>query len=77
MITTTMRAQHQQSEGGIAHVFKLPAHAALARGLVDLVGALDRDLARFLVDIFAVRQLLFDDVDLGDVLAAGSATRRS
>ena len=29
--------------------------------------ALDRELARFLVDIFAVRELFLDDVDFGDV----------
>ena len=60
--------QHQKPEGGIAHVLSLRAHAALARGLVDLVRALDRDLARLVVDVFAVRQLLLDHVDLGDVM---------
>ena len=65
MITTTMSAEHQQPERGIAHVLQVSAHAALARRLVDLVGALDRELARFLVDVFAVRELLLDDVDLG------------
>ncbi len=28
----------------------------------------DRDLARFLVDIFAMCELLLDDVDFGDVV---------
>ena len=49
---------------------QIPAHAALARGLVDFLGAFDGDLARLLVDIFAVRELLLDDVDFGDVMQA-------
>src|SRR5512139_969384 len=31
---------------------------------------LDRDLARLVIDIFAVCELLFDDVDFGDVVQA-------
>src|SRR4030095_7442740 len=45
--------------------------------LVDLLGALDGDLARFLIDEFAVRQLLLDDVDLRDVLEAAGPLPRS
>src|SRR5438445_13760079 len=38
------------------------------RTLVDFMRPLDRDLARLLIDIFTVRKLLLDDVDLRDVL---------
>ena len=41
---------------------------ALTRHLLDLMGARDRPLARFLVDVLAGGKLLFDDVDLGHVL---------
>ena len=44
------------------------AHAALARRLVDILDVLDGDLARFLIDVLAVGQLLLDHVDFGDVL---------
>ena len=47
---------------------KIPTHAALTRGFVNLLRLLDCDFSRFLVNIFAVRQLLLDDVGLGDVL---------
>jgi hypothetical protein len=60
--------QHQEPEGRIGHVFSSPPMPALARGFVDLLRALDRDLARFLVDIFAVRELLLDNVDFRHVL---------
>ena len=76
MITTTMRPSIKSPSAG-SLMSGVPAHAALARRLVDLLRALDRDLARFVVDILAVRELLLDDVDLGDVLAGGSAIRRS
>ena len=39
--------------------------------------ALDGDLAQFLIDVFAVCELLLDDVGLSDVLSGGSAIRRS
>ena len=81
MITTTMSAEHQEPEGGIAHVLQLSAHAALARRFLDVMRARDRRLARLLVDIFAVGELFLDDVDLGRVLEparpdAGLAGRR-
>ena len=43
---------------------------ALPRRLVDLLGARDRGLARLLVHVLAMRELLLDDVDLRDILQA-------
>ena len=48
--------EHQQPERGVAHVLRSPPMPALARHLLDLLGALDRQLAGFLVDVFAVRR---------------------
>ena len=58
-------------------MLQVSPHAALARLLVDLLCPLDGDLARLFVDMFTVRELFLDDVDLRDVLAAARAIRRS
>src|ERR1700693_3642699 len=67
MMTTTMSASMVRPSAG-SLIASVPAHAALLGGLVDVLGVGDREPARLLVDIFAVRQLLLDDVDLLDVL---------
>ena len=70
-------AEHQEPEGGIAHVLRSPpmprwratSSISLARSMAIL-----RDSSS---TYSLLRQLLLDHVDLGDVLAAGSAIRRS
>ena len=75
MITTTMSPK-SEARGPDRSCVQLSPHPALARGFVDTVRVFDRDLARILIDVFAVCELLFDDVGLGDA-QGGSATPRS
>src|SRR4029453_8731553 len=56
---------------------QVPTHAALACALVDLLGALDGALARFLIDEFALPQMPLHDADLRDVLEAAGPLPRS
>src|SRR5262252_3070023 len=67
MITTTMSASMVRPSAG-SLTFRSPWSDALVSGLVDLVHALERSLARFLVYVLAVRELLFHHVDLLRVL---------
>src|SRR4029077_9990229 len=69
MITITMSAS-MVSPSPASLTFCSPGTDALVRGLVDIVGALDRALARFLVHQRAAGELLLDHVDLLDVLEA-------
>src|SRR5712691_10496741 len=69
MITTTMSAS-MVSPSPASLTFGSPGPDALVRGLVDLMGAFDRALARFLVHERAAGELLLDDVDLLHVLQA-------
>src|SRR6476469_4351774 len=67
MITTTISVSISSPSAG-SLTFRPPRADALVRGLVDLVGALDRALARFLVHQRAAGELLLDYVDLLGVL---------
>src|SRR3979490_2285152 len=69
MITITMRASMVKPSAA-SLTFSSPCTDALVRGFVDLVGAFDRTLARFLVHERAAGELLLNHVDLLDVLQA-------
>src|SRR6478672_6489608 len=69
MITTTISVSISSPSAG-SLTFRPPRADALVRGLVDLVGALDRAPARLVVHQRAPRQLLLDHVDLLRVLQA-------
>ncbi len=47
---------------------KIPAHTALARGFINMLRPFYRRLALGRIDILAMRQLLLDHIDLGDIL---------
>src|SRR4051812_47271479 len=67
MITITMSASMVSPRAG-SLTLGSPRADPLVRHFVDLVNALDRPLARFLVDVLAAGELLLDDVDLLGVL---------
>src|SRR4029077_12535768 len=69
MITITMSASMVKPSAA-SLTFGSPSPDALVRGLVDIVGAFDRALARFLVHERAAGELLLDHVDLLHVLQA-------
>ena len=61
-----MSAEHQEAECRIAHVLQVVPPMPRWRAVSSISWARSmRDPARLLVDIFAVRELLLDDVDLG------------
>src|SRR4051812_36318698 len=69
MMTTTMSASMVRPRAGSLTLGSPAAHALVGR-LVDVLGALDRALARLLVHEGAAGQLLLDHVDLLRVLQA-------
>src|SRR5260221_4296961 len=69
MITTTMSESISSPSAGSLTLGSPRAHA-LVRGLVDLVGAFDGALARFIVHQRAAGKLLLDHVDFLGVLEA-------
>src|SRR5450756_2089580 len=69
MITTTMSAS-MVSPSPASLTFGSPWTDTVVRGFVDIVGAFDCALARFLVNERAAGELLLDHIDLLRVLQA-------